>query len=75
MSLIRKIKEYRSGNERLMAGHISIGNLTVYGRNVMHWGVNLYTKKYGYVCFRLPLPCYGRWWPLYFYCSPKLSKV
>lgn len=39
----------------------------------MHWGVHFYTKKYGYICFRLPLPCYGRWWPLYFYCSPNAT--
>lgn len=53
-----------------LSGHISIGNLTVYGRNAMHWGVTLYTKKYGYICFRLPFRCFGKWWPLYFYLSP-----
>lgn len=68
--LIEKIKDYWWRNEDFMSGHISIGRLTVYGRNAMRWGVNYHTKKYGYVCFRLPLPCYGRWWPLYFYISP-----
>lgn len=70
MKIIDKIKDYWWRNETFMTGHISIGNLTIYGRNAMHWGVNIWTKKYGYICFRLPLPCYGRWWPLYFYCSP-----
>lgn len=58
---------------RFMSGHISLGRLTVYGRNAMHWSVQLYTKKFGYICFRLPLPCFGKWWPLYFYCSPNAT--
>ena len=71
MKILNKIKYYFE--YKFMTGHISIGNLTVYGRNAMHWGVNLYTKKYGYICFRLPLPCDGKWWPLYFYCSPNAT--
>lgn len=52
-------------------GHISLGrNVTVYGANAMHWGVTVRTQQWGYVCFRLPLRCFGRWWPLYLYCSP-----
>ena len=74
MELINKIKDYWWRNDTFMEGHISIGNITIYGRNAMHWGVNIYTKKYGYVCFRLPLPCFGRWWPLYFYCSPNATS-
>ena len=54
-------------------GHISIGRLTIYGRNAMHWGVTFYTKKYGYVCFRLPFTYHGKWYPLYFYCSPNAT--
>lgn len=53
-----------------LSGHISISKVTIYGRNAMHWAVNIYTKKYGYICFRLPLPCFGRFWPLYYYLSP-----
>ena len=55
---------------KYLSGHISIGNLTVYGRNAMHWGVNYWTKKWGFVCFRLPFRCRGKWLPLYFYLSP-----
>ena len=55
---------------KFMTGHISIGNLTIYGRNAMHWGCHLYTKKYGYICWRLPFTCDGQWYPLYLYFSP-----
>lgn len=63
-----KIKHYFK--YKFMSGHISIGNLTIYGRNAMHWGVKIYTKKYGYICFRLPFTCNGKWYPLYLYFSP-----
>ena len=59
--------------------HFSIGNLTVFGDNAMHFGCHYWTKKYGYICWRLPLICgiadkirYGDklyWRPLYFYIS------
>lgn len=58
---------------RLFCGHFSIGHLTVYGRNAMHWGVTYWTKRWGYICFRLPLTCFGCWWPLYFYLSPNAT--
>lgn len=54
-------------------GHLSVGRITVYGANAMHWGVNVWTRRWGYVCFRLPLPCYGKWWPLYLYVSPNAT--
>lgn len=56
-----------------LGGQVSVGPVTVYGHNAMHWGVNVWTKKYGYVCFRLPFRCFGRWWPLYFYLSPNAT--
>jgi hypothetical protein len=55
---------------RWLSGHVSVGPITVYGRNAMHWGVTISTHRWGYICFRLPLRCFGRWWPLYFYLSP-----
>lgn len=55
-------------------GYITIGKrLTIYGDNAMHWGVTFHTKKYGYVCFRLPFRSRGKWWPLYLYCSPNAT--
>lgn len=68
MKLFKEIKYYFQ--YRWLTGHISIGGLTIYGRNAMHWGIDLRTKKYGYICTRLPLPCFGKWWALYLYCSP-----
>lgn len=59
--------------EKHFGGHISIGRLTVYGCNAMHWGVTFWTKRWGYICFRLPFRCYRRWWPLYLYCSPNAT--
>ena len=59
--------------DKYLSGHISIGNLTVYGRNAMHWGVTYWTKKWGFICFRLPLTCYGKLLPLYFYLSPNAT--
>lgn len=58
----------------MFTGHIKIGKkITVYGRNAMHWGVNVHTQKFGYICFRLPFRCFGRWWPLYLYFSPNAT--
>lgn len=64
-------KKYKSLSwwENFMSEHITIGPVTFYGENAMHWAVNISTR-WGYVCFRLPLRCFGQWWPLYFYISP-----
>lgn len=69
--VISKIKYYF--RYEFLSGHINIGKLTIYGRNAMHWGCTLYTKKYGYICWRLPFTCNGRWWPLYLYFSPNAT--
>lgn len=58
---------------KFLGGHITIGNLTIYGRNAMHWSCHLYTKKYGYICFRLPFTDNGKWYPLYLYFSPNAT--
>ena len=55
--------------ENFLGGHFEIGPITIYGENAMHWAINIETK-WGYVCFRLPVRCFGKWWPLYFYISP-----
>ncbi len=57
-----------------LTGHLNIGKrITIYGRNAMHFGVTIRTKKYGYICFRLPFTCFGRWFPLYLYFSPNAT--
>ena len=55
---------------RLIGGHFNLGPITVYGRNAMHFAVNIRTRRWGYICFRLPLRCFDHWWPLYLYVSP-----
>lgn len=65
---------------RKIQGHVSIGNLVIYGDNAMHFACRLDNKKYGCICFKLPIPCgiadkilYGdklRWYPMYLYFSP-----
>ncbi len=53
-----------------LSGFIIIGPVVIYyGENVMHWSVEITTKN-GYLCFRLPIRCFGRWYPLYCYYSP-----
>lgn len=39
----------------------------------MHGAVNIQTKRWGYVCFKLPTYVFGRWWPAYFYLSPNAT--
>ena len=68
-------KKYKSLSfaENFLGGHVNIFNITIYGENAMHWGVTIRTKRWGYICFRLPLRCFGRWWALYFYISPNAT--
>lgn len=74
-----KKKKYKSLSwfENFMGGHINIFNITIYGENAMHWAVNIRFKN-GYLCFRLPIRCFGYWYPLYIYFSengtPRKSK-
>ena len=68
-------KKYKglSWFENFMGGHIDIGPITIHGENAMHWGVQIRTKKWGFLCFRLPVRCFGSWFPLYFYASPNAT--
>lgn len=59
--------------ENHLRGHKNIGPVTLYGENAMHWAINIRTKRFGYICFRLPFRCFGSWWPLYFYVSPNAT--
>lgn len=67
-------KKYKSMSwfENFMGGHLNIGKyITIYGANAMCWAVNIYTKKYGYICFSLPsIDRWKRKWGMYFYLSP-----
>jgi hypothetical protein len=55
--------------ENFLGGHITIGPITIFGENAMHWAVNIKTRR-GWFCFRLPFRCFGSWWSLYCYLSP-----
>jgi hypothetical protein len=54
--------------DRWFGGHWTIGPVTVYGRNAMHFAVNI-RSRWGWICFKPPTRCYGVWWPWYFYIS------
>lgn len=53
---------------------ITIGKIVIHGHQGVKWGIRIQTKKYGYICFRLPLPCFYANKPyfpeLYYYISP-----
>jgi hypothetical protein len=54
--------------ERHFGGHFRLGPLTQYGYNAMHFATNLRTP-WGYLCFKPPTYCFGRWWRWYVYLS------
>lgn len=60
--------------DKYLSGSISIKNITIHGHNAMNWAIVIKTKKYGYICFNLPLPVFyinkPIWKPLYLYFSP-----
>jgi len=79
---IPKKKPLKTRMANMLEDHITIGKLTIFGDNAMHFGCHYWTKKFGYICWRLPLPCgiadvirYGKkhqkiyWKPLYFWIS------
>jgi len=55
--------------DRWFQGHISIGPLTIYGANAMHWALELKTP-WGYLCFHPTTRTFGGEWPWYLYLSP-----
>ena len=79
MTSIRRLFKRRypslSWIQNHLGGHIRLGPVVLFGENAMHWAINIKTNRWGYVCFRLPFLCFGRWWPLYFYCSPDATPT
>lgn len=55
--------------QNVFGGHLTIGPVTIYGENAMHWAVVIDTR-WGYLSFRLPLRCFGAWWSMYCFLSP-----
>jgi len=51
-------------------GHINLGKrITVYGNNAMHYSIEIWTKRFGFICFHPSI----KDWPWYFYCSPNAT--
>ena len=42
-------------------------------RCAMHGGMDIKTRRWGYVCFKPPTRAFGRWWPAHFYLSPNAT--
>lgn len=58
---------------RYLGGHVSIGPLTLYGANAMHFAANLRIPSLGvHVCAR-PTTWHNGWWPWYVYVSPNAT--
>jgi len=55
--------------ENFLGGHVTLGPVTIFGENAMHWAVVIDMGK-DYLSFRLPIRCYGAWWPMYCFRSP-----
>jgi hypothetical protein len=54
--------------DRIFRGHITIGRVTIYGANAMHWAVDV--RLFGtYICFHPRTRTFGGDWPAYFYVS------
>lgn len=57
--------------DRIFTGHVSIGPVTIYGANAMHYAVNVRTGA-GYICARPTTSQAGRR-PWYLYISPNAT--
>ena len=59
--------------DRIFTGHVSIGPVTIYGANAMHYAANVSTSE-GYICFRPTTRQCGlqRW---YLYVSPDATPT
>lgn len=55
--------------DRWFTGHISLGPVTIYGANAMHWEINIRTR-WGFVCLHPTTRTFGCRWPWYFRVSP-----
>jgi hypothetical protein len=74
---IHKKYRYLSWWENFTGGHISFWRITIFGANAMRWSVQIRTKKWGYICFTLPVLARimtrkdgTRWLHWYLYLSP-----
>lgn len=54
--------------DKLFTGHITIGPVTIYGANAMHWAVNVWFRD-AYWCFHPTTRTFRGRWPWCFYIS------
>lgn len=54
--------------DRLFRGHVTIGRVTLYGANAMHWALNVWWLGH-YWCVHPTTHTYGGTWPWYAYIS------
>lgn len=60
--------------QKHLGGHISLGRrVTIYGFNAMQVAINIYTNRWGYVCFHPPVPFMHWYEGWYFYVSPNAT--
>lgn len=52
MGLIEKIKAWY---EKRITGTLRLGPVVIYGKNIMDWSATIKTKRWGYICFTLPV--------------------
>jgi hypothetical protein len=56
--------------QNFMGDYLNIGPITIFGANAMNWAVNITSKKYGFICFKLPTINNIKGKKLCFYLSP-----
>ena len=54
--------------DRLMPGHITVGPVTLYGANAMHWTLEVSTR-WGHLCIHPTTRTFGGHWPWHIYMS------
>jgi hypothetical protein len=59
--------KWRTGLGRL-TGHLTLGPLTVYFSNAMHWAVDI-TTPWGFLCVHPTVTMGGSTWPWYVFLS------
>ena len=78
MTLMQRIDQWL---EKHLGEHLSFGPVTVFGFNAMHCAIQIWTRRWGYICFHPSLRflgplapwMLGKDWPWCFYLSPNAT--
>lgn len=60
--------------DRIMPGHITIGPVTLYGANAMHWTLEVSTP-WGFLCAHPTTHTFGGKWPWKVFLSPDATPM